>query len=93
MNIMEKIEKVAEKNTLHKIRKILIKEFHNEYYGNVGNLSSQTELFREIRKDTEGNDYFYIESMAIWQNGWVDFHNKNVQTPAQRIKTRGKTTR
>lgn len=51
MNIMERIEKATTKNTLHKIRMILIKEFHKEYYANVANVLSKIELCNKIKKN------------------------------------------
>ncbi len=86
MNIFEKIEKATTKNTLHRVRMILIKEFHEEYYENVANISSKIELCHEKRKDSEDNDYFHYANMFIWQNGMISFSNIGNQTPAQRLK-------
>lgn len=90
MNIINQTNEKMKKKALYRIRKILINEFHNPYYDNLANIASIKEICNEIKTDSEGYPYFYLENMVIWQNGMVSFSNKSVQTPAQRVKTKSK---
>lgn len=83
---MENIEKIKTKLALNKLRKMMLKELKSNYYDNVANVLQIVDIRNELVSNPNGDDYYHIENIVNWQNGFITFNNFNYITLGLRMR-------
>lgn len=83
---MENIEKIRTKLAQNKLKKILLKELKNDYYDNLTTVKELIKIRNELVENSNGERYYHIENIVIWQNGFITFNTHNCTTAALRMR-------
>lgn len=83
---MENIEKIRTKLALNKLRKIILNELKNNYYDNAANVHKIVDIKSVLVKNSSGEEYYHVENIFYWQNGFITFNNFNYTTLGLRMR-------
>lgn len=75
--ILEKINDIREKETLHAVRKMILQEYKKDYYMNAANVKERIELNSEVVEYGINKKYYRVENMWIWGNNFITFDHNN----------------
>ena len=84
--LIQTIESLKEKYTLYVVKEVMLREMGKPYYENGVHVREFIDICLPnfVMGEGDSYDYYHIENLCIWQNGFYTFNRFNLTTPAIR---------